>query len=144
MSHFRESLVQLPMDRRGVFMGIAVSLTVLVDALITTAFWTASWMVFDDTAAMVPKPVMPFRLPFHKLGLWDLCFRLYQRGNPFNPFSVVCELMVKMPNFQASVPGNNFSSHIFIPCDLKSFLSQQYAWPRSCKSKRYGSQYSWT
>ncbi|OQV21949.1 hypothetical protein BV898_04161 [Hypsibius exemplaris] len=113
MDNFQQTRVYIPVDRRGLFMALTVSLTVIVMALVTTAFWTASWMVFDDGSRVFPKPVMPFKLPFHKLGLWDICFRLYQPGNPWARYSVLCELMVKMPDFKASVPGFLIAVEIF-------------------------------
>jgi hypothetical protein len=93
------------MDRTGLFMAGTVCLTVIVVTLVTTAFWTASWLVIEDTSRIMPKPIMPFKLPFHKMGLWDICLRLYQLGNPYSQFSVLCEPIIKLPDFQSAIPG---------------------------------------
>ncbi|XP_055353215.1 uncharacterized protein LOC129599101 [Paramacrobiotus metropolitanus] len=74
-----------------------VILTILVAALTLTGFWTSSWLVVDSE--MHPEMVPSFRMLFHKIGLWEICFRMYQNtGNPYQRYSVMCDSVIVNTN----------------------------------------------
>ncbi|XP_055339976.1 uncharacterized protein LOC129589299 isoform X2 [Paramacrobiotus metropolitanus] len=72
----------------GGWLALASVSSIVAIILILIAFATPVWLEADRN--MVANPVPPFNIPFDKLGLWQFCFRLYQIGDPFLRYSVIC------------------------------------------------------
>lgn len=92
--------------------------TIIVTGVVLTGFWTSSWVVVDPEK--YPASVPSFNIFFHKLGLWEICLRLYRPGSPYayQKFSMMCESVISTTNQNFHAPGNFFHS---VPRYMSSF-----------------------
>ena len=74
--------------RIGGMMAAAAVVSIIAIIIVLIAFATPVWLEADRN--MVSNPVPPFNIPFDKMGLWQFCFRLYQIGDPFLRYSIIC------------------------------------------------------
>ncbi|OQV16302.1 hypothetical protein BV898_09610 [Hypsibius exemplaris] len=74
--------------RIGNMMAAAAVVSIIAIIIVLIAFATPVWLEADRN--MVSNPVPPFNIPFDKMGLWQFCFRLYQIGDPFLRYSIIC------------------------------------------------------